>query len=342
MSHLAQTMAALVYEGPRQMVMRQVPIPQIASDEVLIRVVYSGICGSELSGYEGKNSLRQPPLIMGHEFSGHIEEIGSLAAGYRPELSIGMAVTANPLISCNRCGYCLRGLHQLCPNRKLLSASLPGSNAQYVAVRCDAVYPVPHELSLTDAALVEPAACAVHAAALASPSPDDRGLVVGAGPIGLLTIQALADRGLKTIYCADLNPQRLQIAQDIGAIPATFDDLANDPVDIALDAVGASAVRQGCVRVTRAGGKIIWIGLHDAESSLPVNDLVRREVTTIGAFAYRPHDFKNALQSLAQKRFQLKSEWTRIEPLENGAACFEELLRGASVAKIWLTPQPAE
>src|SRR3954470_18567230 len=100
-------MKALVYDAPYELTVHDVPQPTINTDEVLIQVAYSGICGSELSGYEGKNSLRNPPLIMGHEFSGYIEQIGS--AVDRPDLTQNLAVTANPLISCNRCSYCLSG-----------------------------------------------------------------------------------------------------------------------------------------------------------------------------------------------------------------------------------------
>lgn len=330
-------MNALVYEGPYQMNLRQVPIPAVQPDQVLIRVAYSGICGSELSGYEGKNSLRKPPLIMGHEFSGYIEMIGG--AVDRPELTIGTPVTANPLLSCRQCNYCLSGKQQLCPNRKLLSAHLPGSNAEFVAVRADAVLPLPPELPLTTAALVEPTACAIHAAALAAPSPDEQCLVVGAGPIGLMVIQALADRGAKQIFCIDLNAERLAMAETLGAVPATFQSLASQPVDLVVDAVGASAARQGACQAVRSGGRIVWIGLHEADTALPVNDFIRREITTYGSFTYTPIDFANALQALSQNRIRLEDSWTQIEPLGNGTACYEKLLHGAPISKIWLTPK---
>jgi threonine dehydrogenase-like Zn-dependent dehydrogenase len=331
------TMSALVYEAPLQMNMRQVPMPVMQPDEALIRVAYSGICGSELSGYEGKNSLRKPPLIMGHEFSGHVEAMGSSVD--RPELKVGTAVTANPLVSCRRCRYCLSGKQHLCPNRKLLGAHVPGSNAQYVAVRADALFLVPTELPLAMAALAEPAACAIHAAALAAPAPAEQALVVGAGPIGLMVIQALADRGIKRIFCIDLNAERLAMAEKLGAIPETFESLAAGPVDIVVDAVGASATRQGCARVVRSGGRIVWIGLHESDTALPVNDFIRREIATYGSFAYTPIDFEDALRALAQKRIAFEDAWTQIEPLENGTACFEKLLHGAPVSKIWLTPR---
>ena len=334
---MQSTMSALVYEAPLQMNMRQVPTPVIGPDEALIRVAYSGICGSELSGYEGKNSLRKPPLIMGHEFSGHIEAIGS--AVERSELKIGAAVTANPLVSCRRCRYCLIGKQHLCPNRKLLGAHLPGSNAEYVAVRADALSFIPAELSLAEAALAEPAACAIHAAALALPSPEEQALVVGAGPIGLMVIQALVDRGINRIFCIDLNAERLAMAKKLGVIPATFESLASQPVEIVVDAVGASATRQGSSRVVKSGGRIVWIGLHEPDTTFPINEFIRREITTYGSFAYTPIDFDNALQALAQKRILLENTWTQIERLENGTACYEKLLHGAPISKIWLTPK---
>ena len=329
-------MAALVYEGPGQMNLRQVQVPVPRPDEVLIRVAYSGICGSELSGYKGESSIRRPPLIMGHEFSGTIEQVGR--AVDRDDLRPGTPVTANPLLSCNRCRYCLSGRQHLCPDRQLLSANLPGSNAGFVAIRADAVITLPPGVSLASASLTEPTACAIHAVVLAAPNPDERGLVVGAGPIGLLVLQALRDRGLHQVFCIDLNRDRLAMAEKLGAIPTTFDALASDPVEIVVEAVGASVTRQGSARVVQPGGRIVWIGLHEGETVLPVNDIIRREIITYASYAYTPIDFRNALQALAQKRITLEASWTRIEPLINGAACFEELLLGAAVSKIWLTP----
>jgi threonine dehydrogenase-like Zn-dependent dehydrogenase len=335
---MVDSMVALVYEGPYHMHIREVPIPQIAPDEVLIRVAYSGICGSELSGYEGKNSLRKPPLIMGHEFSGTLAQIGEQAAARRPELRVGAPVTANPLISCLACDYCLSGRQQLCPNRKLLSASLPGSNAQYVAVRADAVSLLPDNFPLELAALTEPTACAVHSARLAAPAAGEQGLVVGAGPIGLLIIQALQQWGMKTIYCADLIAERLEMAKTLGAVPIDAKNIPANLVDVAIDAVGVTPARQACIAATRSGGRVVWIGLHEADSPLPVNDMIRREITTIGSFTYTPLDFRDALEALVQKRIGLEAAWTRFEPLESGTACFEELMHGAPVAKIWLVP----
>lgn len=334
---MAESMIALVYEAPYQMMLRQVAIPDLKPNEVLIRVAYSGICGSELSGYEGKNSLRKPPLIMGHEFSGIIEQIGDQALARRPDLTMGVPVTVNPLVTCGACSLCLSGRQSLCVNRKLISAVLPGSNAQYIAVPAESVYILPESMSMTVAALTEPVACAVHSAELVRPRPDEIGLVIGAGPIGLLMIQALHDYGMKTVYCADLNAQRLAMAESLDAIPVQTTDLVGQ-ADVVVDAVGASVTRQACIAAARSGGRVVFVGLHEADTSLPINDIIRREIICYGSFAYTPGDFRNALNGLSTGRYWLEESWTRIEPLANGQACFEELLHGSSVAKIWLTP----
>lgn len=333
---MTHAMQALVYENPFEMNLRELPIPDIQPNEARVRVAYSGICGSELSGFEGKNSLRKPPTVFGHEFSGTIDALGAQAARDFPALQIGQPVTVNPLISCGYCRYCKGGRQQLCPNRKLHSAHLPGSNAEYIVVRADAVYPLPAGMTMTTAALTEPHACAVHAALLASPAPDEVGLVVGAGAIGLFCIQALQDRGMKTIYCAEINPDRLAMAQALGALPAPAE--ATQYVDVAVEAVGYSAPRQQCLAALRTGGRLIGVGLHEQFTPLDVNDIIRREIFFFGSYGYTHLDFVNALNALAERRAYLDPAWMRIEPLVNGGRCFDELLHGAAVAKIMLQP----
>lgn len=333
-------MQALVYEAPHKMNVREIAPPEIQPDEVLVQVAYSGICGSELSGFEGKNALRKPPLVMGHEFSGKILALGSQVQNDYTKFSVGDAVTANPIISCRQCPYCLSGRQQLCVQRKLHSASLPGSNAELIAVRADAVYKLPDDMPLTTAALTEPAACALHAVEFVNPTPAETGLVVGAGPIGLLTVQALLDYGMKQVYAADLNAERLQMATDSGATPVDLreNDMAGS-IDIAIDAVGIEATRRACLKALRSGGKVVWVGLHEPVSPLDVNDMIRREIVSYGSFAYNQVDFGKAIDALYTGRLWLKDGWTRVEPLKHGTASFEELINGSPVSKIWLNPQ---
>ena len=335
---MTEKMKALVYEGPRSMEIREVEVPALGEEEVLIRVEKAGICGSELSGYLGHNSLRKPPLIMGHEFSGIVEAIGSRVTRF----THGDRVTVNPLISCGRCHFCRSGAAQLCYERKLLGAHKPGAFAEFVAVPEVSAYKLDDHISLEEGTFVEPFACAVHVCRLLQLSPTDRLIIFGAGPIGLFTLQAAQVYGLRDIVIVDLNTSRLEIAQELGGIGVTGldkleDSLKRSGFDAAVDAVGMEVTRSRCVEVVRPGGRVVFTGLHEADSKLPINHAIRSEVQMTGSFAYAPHDFEVALRLLGEGRVNLMP-WTVDAPLEEGSAWFEKLISGpGKVAKIILS-----
>lgn len=322
-------MKALVYEGPRELNMRTVPVPSIQPDEVLVRVRVAGICGSELSGYLGLNSLRKPPLIMGHEFSGVIEKVGEQVTGFVP----GDRVVVNPLVTCGHCRSCRTGESQRCSSRALLGAHRPGAFAEFTTVSAENLYKLPDHVSDEAGSFVEPFACAVHICRMLGLTPTDRLVIYGAGPIGLFTLQAAQQYGLTDIAVIDLNEARLAIARKLGAQTATQLELLEDQhssdagFDAAVDAVGAGITRLKCITATRPGGTVIFTGLHEADSMLPVNDMIRSEITTIGAFAYSREDFETALQWILQDRVSLLP-WTQTVPLQDGKNSFETLLHG--------------
>jgi 2-desacetyl-2-hydroxyethyl bacteriochlorophyllide A dehydrogenase len=332
---MGETMKALIYEGPRMMNVRHVEIPVPGEREVLLRVERAGICGSELSGYLGHNSLRKPPLIMGHEFSGTIAGMGNRAGKFR----MGERVAVNPLQSCGSCGHCLSGDAQLCADRKLVGAHVPGALSEYVVVAESNVIPIPDSLTFEEAAFAEPFACAVHVCRLLGLTAEERLLIVGAGPIGLCTLQAAKALGLTHIVVMDLNADRLQIVRELGGIPVGDERelLAVRPesgFDAAVDAVGVQATRLRCVEKVGRGGRIVFTGLHEADSTLPIHTIIREEQKLLGAFAYSPEDFAAAVLGIMEGKFKLLP-WTKLEPLEQGAACFERLIQGAGgTAKI--------
>ncbi|MFC5449249.1 zinc-dependent alcohol dehydrogenase [Paenibacillus aestuarii] len=332
-------MKALIYEGPRSMHMREVEIPVPKADEVLIRVERAGICGSELSGYLGHNSLRKPPLIMGHEFAGTIAMTGSAVSRFSP----GERVTANPLVSCGRCRACTTGAAQLCRERQLLGAHRPGAFAEFVTVAEKNVHALPSHVSMDEGALTEPFACAVHICKLLKPFPTDRLLIMGAGPIGLLALQAAHAFGLRNVAVIDINEERLEIAEELGAQTARHvSDLADGTFDAAVDAVGMQITRQTCVDHVNPGGRVVFTGLHEEASMLPVNKLIRSEIQVTGAFAYHSDDFETALQWISEGRVSL-APWTKHAPLEQGGACFETLIANpGKTAKIMLTLSDSE
>ena len=342
-------MKALVYEGPRQMQMRDVPDPKAEPDEVVIQVAYSGICGSELGGYLGHNTLRKPPLIMGHEFAGNIVELGTTAAQDNPDLAVGQRVTVNPLLYCGHCRYCLAGRHNLCLQRQLLGAHRPGSYADLVKTHARMVYPLPDQLSLEHAALTEPLACAIRAVELAACKPLAKLLIVGLGPIGLLILQVAQAYGVTEITATDTDPDRRAMGEQFNV--HVLDPLADDVVafiqadtqgvgvDIAIDAVGATVTRKQCLEAVAPAGQVIFIGLHEEESAIPANWLIRREINIQGTFAYTPANFAAALNWLAAGRIQI-DPWLMKAPLAEGRDCFERLLnKPGPIAKILLYSQ---
>lgn len=344
---LPATMDALVWTGPREMILHVESVPQPAPDEALLEVAAVGICGSELSGYLGHNSLRRPPLIMGHEASGRIVTPATTPLADGRVHDAGTRVAFNPLVVCGRCDRCAAGRTNLCRNRQLVGAHRPGAFARYVAVPARQCWPLPDDLSMVAGALAEPLACAVHAVALSGIQAGQRLLILGAGAIGLCCVAAARALGVAEIAVSDVDSRRLQIARQWGAlttIDARRDDVTQaiqqshpGGVDAVIDAVGATPARAQAINAVVPGGTVVLIGLHDETSSLPVNYLVRQEVALIGSFAYTDDDFKRALDLLAQGLVRPADDWLQERPLSEGPAAFAELVAGsAAVAKIVL------
>ena len=341
-------MRALVWEAPRVMAVREQEAPTPGPDEVLIRVAYAGICGSELFGYLGLNALRVPPLVMGHEFAGEIAALGANATRMNPGLAVGQQVTVNPFTHCGECALCTNGLPQLCPKRKLLGAHIAGGYAEYVSVRADQVTPLPQGVPLQTGALTEPAAVAVRSAELAGRLDGQPALVVGAGPIGLLVMQALCAQGASRVYVSDLDPDRLAMVKPLGGeplhakevdVPQAMRDITDGwGLPVTVDAVGTGATRAVCIAATRSTGKVVLTGLHEESSPAPFGDVIRREIVLQGAYAYTPENFADALGRLTRREMRL-DPWIVEADLAEGWDWYEKLLsQPGPVAKVLLKP----
>jgi L-iditol 2-dehydrogenase len=344
-----QRMQALVWLGPRNMVQQAEPVPQLAEGEVLISVGAAGICGSELSGFLGHNSLRVPPLIMGHECAGKVVQVteGTFASG--DVATVGARVTFNPLIVCDTCDRCLAGRSNLCRRRQLVGAHRPGGFAQYVAVPARQCYSLPEHMSLVAGSLAEPLACSIRAVAHTEVKSQERLLILGAGPIGLLALAAARVQGVEEIIVSDVAPQRLEIAKRWGAsdvINAREQDVVTfvqehypGGVNSVIDAVGTTAVRTQAIRAVVPGGRVVLIGLHEEESVLPANYIIRQEITVTGSFAYIDSDYAQAVDLLVRGVVQPGADWLEERPLRDGPLAFAELVDGkARAAKIVLIP----
>ena len=343
-----EMMKALVWEGPREMTVRDVARPAPAPDEILIRVAYCGICGSELSGYLGHNALRVPPLIMGHEFSGEVVALGDEVASMTNALSVGSRVTVDPMVYDGTCRYCRAGQHHLCLARSLVGAHRPGAFAAYVAVPAHVVYALPQEMDLRVGALAEPTACAVRIAELMGDVAGRAVLIVGAGTIGLLTLRILLLRGAAGVFISDTNAGRLAAARELGGhtlnpvqqdvVTVVREATGGQGVAIALDAVGKAVTRAQCVAATERGGLVLLSGLHEEVSEMPAAEVIRNEITVQGSFCYTPDNVREAIELLAQGTVASGS-WVVDAPLSEGRAWFERLVGNpGAVAKVLLVP----
>src|SRR5207249_3422492 len=271
--------------------------PTPGPGEILVKVAACGICGSDVHGYDGSSGRRIPPIVMGHEAAGRVAKTGPQVTGW----SEGDRVTFDSTISCGTCAYCARGEINLCDNRRVLGVSCSdyscaGAFAEYVIVPQRIVYRLPDSLSFSEAAMLEAVAVAVHAVALSKISSGDRALVLGAGMIGLLTLQALRAAGCSTVYVADVDASRLKLAKEVGAtetLHATSDDLVseilrltnNAGIDVAVEAVGIDATVRAAVNSVRKGGTVTLVGNITPEVTLPLQKAVTRQVRLQGSCA---------------------------------------------------------
>ncbi len=194
------------------------PIPATGTNEVLVRVEACGICGSDVHGYDGSSGRRIPPIVMGHEAAGTVAAIGSDVRG----VSVGDRVTFDSTVFCGKCEYCERGEINLCDNRQVLGVSCgdyrrAGAFAEFVAVPRHIVYPLPETFAFEEAAMLEAVSVALHAVHVSEPAGGETALVIGAGMIGLLTLQAARAAGCARVFIADVDATRLNLARSVGA-----------------------------------------------------------------------------------------------------------------------------
>lgn len=339
-------MKTLVWSGPEKMEVQEAAVPAFGEDELLLKVDAVGICGSEIEGYLGHNSLRVPPLVMGHEFSATVEAVGAKTNGF----SKGNKVVVNPLLSCGACNSCRKGLVQLCAKRAIIGIHRPGAFAEYVHVPASAVHLLPEGISPFRAALTEPLACSLRAARRAMEGhPFANVVVFGAGTIGLLSFLTAQILGASKIIVVDTNEARLRTPEKLGAhavfTPHTPDYLhqikeAMGPsgIDVIIDAAGFQATRSAAVELVNLGGTIMNIGLGIDHTQIPINVCIRNEISILGSFSYDKQDFYDALELLKSGKIN-ESDWSEIRSLRDGDRAFQDLIHGrVPHAKIFLTP----
>jgi L-iditol 2-dehydrogenase len=325
-----------------------VPEPKIGPAEVLIHVAACGVCGSDIHGMDGSTGRRIPPVIMGHEAGGTLVQVGADVDGWR----VGDRVTFDSTIYCGQCAFCRRGEINLCDNRRVLGVSCAeyrqnGAFAEYVAVPQHILYRLPDDLSFVRAALAEPTSVAVHAVERTPLALDCTAVVVGAGMIGLLVIQALKARGVGRVVAVDLDASRLEKARSLGA-DLTLKSDAVDAVDeiqklqggadAAFEVVGITPTLRLATQCVRKGGSVTLVGNLAPTSELLLQSVVTREVTVYGSCASRG-EYPACLNLIARGQIDVDALISAVAPLSEGAAWFQRLHKGEpGLMKVVLQP----
>jgi L-iditol 2-dehydrogenase len=343
-------MQALVLTDYRKLQLTELDRPPLDAEDVLVRVAACGICGSDVHGYDGSTGRRKPPLVMGHEASGVVESVGEAASRSR----IGQKVTFDSTLSCGRCDACRQGAINLCTSRRIFGVacdefSQQGAFAEFVAVPERILHPLPDNLPLEHAAMIEPVAVALHAVDRVRILPSDRAVVVGSGMIGLLVIQSLRLAGCKEVFAVDVDPVRLELARELGAtqtIDARRSDVVGDileltgdrGVDIAMEVVGSDASIQTAIDCVRRGAQVGLVGNVSPEVRLPLQKVVARELTLLGSCA-SAGEYPRAIELVANGSIRVAPLISAVAPLADGPQWFERLYaREPGLMKVILKP----
>ena len=343
-------MKALVLSEYKHLAVEETPKPQPADDELLIRIRACGICGSDVHGFDGSTGRRIPPIVMGHEAAGVIEAVGSGVRSFR----IGDRVTFDSTVYCGDCFYCRRGQVNLCDRREVIGVSTPlfrrmGAFAEYVTVPERIAYALPDTMPFAHAALIEAASVAVHGASLTPLEPGDAAVVVGAGMIGLLTLQAIREAGAERVFVVDVDDTRLEMARGLGATE-TFNSKTQNVVaeiqkrtegrgaDVALECVGITDAIGLAIESVRKGGAVTLVGNVAPKIELALQSVVSRQIRLQGSCA-SCGEYPECIAMMADGRIRVEPLISAVAPLEDGARWFQRLYdREPGLLKVVLEP----
>jgi L-iditol 2-dehydrogenase len=331
-------MNALLLKEYMKLEFTAMPEPEVAAGEVLIRVRACGICGSDVHGFDGSTGRRIPPLVMGHEAAGEVAALGAGVQGLR----VGDRVTFDSTIYCGQCQYCARGEVNLCDNRQVMGVSpgpyrRHGAFAEYVAVPRRIVYKLPDSLTYEQAALIEAVSVAMHGVNLTPLRLGDTAVVIGAGMIGVLTVQCLRAAGCARVIAIDPIERRLEMARQLGATDtATKAESYN--ADVCVECVGTKDAVRSAISSVRKGGAVTLVGNVTPAVELPLQDVVSRQIRLQGSCASNG-EYPAAIDLMARGVIRVDSLISAVAPLAEGAEWFGKLYRReGDLIKVILQP----
>ncbi|MDQ1453295.1 MAG: L-iditol 2-dehydrogenase [Acidobacteriaceae bacterium] len=347
-------MKALLLSEYKHLSIADLPAPTPGAGEVLIRVAACGICGSDVHGYDGGSGRRIPPIVMGHEAAGVVAGVGRGVSGYRA----GDRVTFDSTVYCGKCEFCQRGEVNLCNDRQVVGVSCgdyrrAGAFAEYVTVPERILYRLPEDLSFADAAMLEAVSVAIHAVRVAEVAGGGTALVIGAGMIGLLILQAARASGCSRIFVTDVDATRLELARSLGAdavidssgesLTSRIEQLTNGRgVDVTFEAVGRPETVVTAIDCTRKGGTVALVGNISPEVAIPLQKVVTRQIRLQGSCA-SAGEYPQAMEWIAAGKIKVAPLITAVAPLEEGPSWFARLYaREPNLMKVVLDPRSGQ
>ncbi|MGE4277797.1 MAG: zinc-binding dehydrogenase [Lawsonibacter sp.] len=325
-------MKAARYHGLRDVRCEEIEKPSCGPDDALIRVSYAGICGSDLHIYNKGMFIQKIPEIMGHEFVGIIEAVGSNVKGFVP----GDVVIANPMVPCMECDSCRQGSYHTCEALGFIGEVRPGCFCEYIAIGQDTLIKVPSGADLKQVALSEPLAVALNICKRANFHPEDRIALIGVGPIGLLTILAAKSLyGVREITAVDLSEVRLDLAKQVGASSVyqqLHDGLKFHKV---IDAAGQPITFHTAAEHVEANGFVYVVSIFEQDFVFDINALVAKQATLVGCNVYTKENLKEAVRVISEGRVDVTPILSKVFDVTQCKEAFQLLnSKDKSVAKV--------
>ena len=327
------TMKAAVCTAKETIVVEDVPKPEPGKDEVLVEVKATGLCGSDVDGYTGHHPMIKWPIILGHECSGVVAELGPGVEGWKP----GDEVVVEPFFNCKACPACLRGQYNLCIDLKITGHQVNGSLADYVIADPFFLHRKPENLPFAEAAIAEPVSGSLHAVERARPGLGDFTVVIGCGTIGVLAMQHCLNKGAEVLV-ADLEDFKLDVARTLGVhhtlnpkrddLQATVKELTEGiGADVVIEAVGLPETLASTVRLIRRGGTIMLIGWSgNPTDPFDLTSVTLDELTVLGTLGFAwDHETALKLMSLGKVKVgPIISHHLPLERVEEGIKMLHE------------------
>lgn len=329
-------MKSIVIREPGEVEIRESEIPELKKGEALLKILYGGICGSDLTSYKGGNAYVSYPRIPGHEFSAEIIEIED----NDKNLKKGMIVTCNPYFNCNECYSCKRGLVNCCTTNQTMGVQREGAFSNYITMPIERIIDG-KGIPAKTLALIEPFCISYHGIQRSEVKQNDKVLIIGAGTIGVLAAVAAKTKGAK-VYVSDISSQKLEFAKTFGIDGIILNDseesfaqqvnaITNgDGFDITVEAVGLPSTFQNCIDSAAFGGKVVLIGVSKQNLDFNFTLIQKKELNVMGSRNALTRDFENLIDIVKRGEIDLDRIITNSYKMEEAAQAFEDFSKNAA------------